>query len=176
MLSYKKNRWCSRIRPFLPTSTPYKPTRMSSKQQFMLTRPKVNSIDDIHTMCFLIKWIDGVLGLGLLCGLALVCPVDNLLMDLSGGGSNGWWTRDTGLGRHWILKGRKDPSWNIKQLLIPLYQWLLTWSKWCLPMIWSRSRMASRCQHIEIIWCVCVCYFIEKNRKMKKIGFIIDEQ
>jgi hypothetical protein len=24
--------------------------------------------------------------------------------------------------------------------------------------------------------CVCVCYFIEKNCKKKKIGFIIDEQ
>lgn len=75
------------------------PTRMSSKQQFMLMRPKVTSIDDINTMCFLIKRIDGVLELGLLCGLALM-PVDTLLMDLSGGGSNGWWTRDTGLGRH----------------------------------------------------------------------------
>jgi hypothetical protein len=48
----------------------YKPTRMSSKQQFMLTRPKVTSTDDINTMCFLIKRIDGVLGLGLLCELA----------------------------------------------------------------------------------------------------------
>jgi hypothetical protein len=36
--------------------------------------------------------------------------------------------------------------------------------------------MASRCQHIDVIWCVCVCYFIERNCKKKKFGFIIDEQ
>jgi hypothetical protein len=54
----------------MPTITPYKPTRMSSNQQSMLTRPKVTSIDDINTMCFLIKRIDGILGLGVLCRLA----------------------------------------------------------------------------------------------------------